>query len=62
MFILIMYLFLSGHIPFASLTDVAPYNVVIKLMLWKARGGIALFSFGCHPYQNWMHFCIYDGV
>lgn len=60
MFLLIIHLFLSGHIPLASVTDVAPFNVAIKWMLWEAREGIALFSFGCCPYQTWMHFCNYN--
>lgn len=25
-----------------------------------STGGIALFSFGCCPYQPWMQFCIYN--
>lgn len=59
-FLLIIHLFLSGHIPLASVTDVAPFNVAIKWMLWEAREGIALFSFGYCPYQTWMHFCNYN--
>lgn len=59
-FLLIIHLSLSGHIPLASVTDVAPFNVAIKLMLWEAWEGIALFSFGYRPYQTWIHFCNYN--